>query len=171
MIMSYFIIIRGPLGVGKTTVVKKLADILSAEYISIDTVLSDNDLDKVNDEKECIPANNFIKGNEIAMPKIKERLSNGKIAIIDGCFYHKEQIDHFINNLSTSHFTFTLKAPVEVCTTRDKNREKTYGEGAAIAVHCLVSKFDYGVAIDTNNKTADETVEEIMTHLPVNKKL
>jgi len=169
--MSYFIIIRGPLGVGKTTVAKKLADILDAEYISIDAVLSDNGLDRIDDEEGCIPASNFVKGNEIAMPNIKERLSNGKSAVIDGCFYHKEQIDHFINNLPTSHFTFTLKAPVEVCAARDKNRDITYGEGAAIAVHCLVSKFDYGVIIDTNNKTADETVEEILSHLPFKKKL
>ncbi|MBU0577329.1 ATP-binding protein [Patescibacteria group bacterium] len=163
--MNHFIIIRGPLGVGKTTISKKLAKILDAEYVSIDTVLSDNELDKVNESEGGIPVKNFIKGNKIVMPQIKDNLSNGKTVIIDGCFYHKEQIKHFINNLNASHFTFTLKAPVEVCIERDKGRERGYGEGAAMAVHCMVSKFDYGTVIDTDSKTADEVVQEIVGHL------
>jgi shikimate kinase len=34
--MEYFVIIRGPLGVGKTTIAKRLAKQLNAKYISID---------------------------------------------------------------------------------------------------------------------------------------
>jgi len=163
--MSYFVIIRGPLGVGKTTIARKLADILDAEYVSIDTVLSEAGLDKVNEKEGCIPIQNFIKGNEMVMPKIKENLSKGKIVIIDGCFYHKEQIKHFIDHLDASHFVFSLKAPAKVCINRDKNRKKSYGEGAAEAVHCLVSKFDYGTIIDTGSQRPDETIQEIKKYL------
>ena len=42
--MSNCIVIRGPLGVGKTTVARALAEQLSALYISIDQVLEDHDL-------------------------------------------------------------------------------------------------------------------------------
>ncbi len=163
--MSYFIIIRGPLGVGKTTIAKKLADILDAEYVSIDTVLSEAGLDKVDEKVGGIPAENFIKGNEIVMPAIKEKLADGKIVIIDGCFYHKEQIEHFIDHLEAPHHIFSLKAPVEVCIERDRHRKKPYGEGAAMAVHSLVSKFDYGTTIDTNEKTHDKTTEEAISYL------
>ena len=44
--MSYFIIIRGPLGIGKSTIAKALAEILKAEYIAIDKVLEENGLDR-----------------------------------------------------------------------------------------------------------------------------
>lgn len=163
--MSYFIIIRGALGVGKTTIAKKLADALGAEYVSIDSVLSKAGLDKANEKGEGIPVKNFIKGNEIVVPAIREKLTEEKVTIIDGCFYHKEQIEHFIKILSMHYFVFTLKAPVEVCIERDSKREKVYGEGAAMAVHCMVSKFDYGTVIDTNEKTPDETAQEIMKYL------
>ena len=164
--MSYFIIIRGPLGIGKTIIAKKIAEILKGEYISIDDVLEKNNLDKVDEKEGGIPAKNFIKGNEIVIPKIKEKLNEGKIVIIEGCFYHKEQIEHFIQNLDVSHFVFTLKAPLEVCIDRDSKREKIYGMEAAIAVFNMVSKFDYGILIETENKSVGEAAAEIISHLP-----
>ncbi len=163
--MSFFIIIRGPLGVGKTTIAKKLAKILNAKYISIDLVLEKNDLDLVEGEK-CIPAKNFIKANEIILPKIKEGLNQEKIIILDGCFYHQEQIRNLIQNLSAPYYIFTLKAPLEVCIKRDSRRKKKHGKEATKAVHHLVSEFDYGTAIDINNKALNQVVKKILSHLP-----
>jgi adenylate kinase family enzyme len=159
--MSYFIIIRGPLGVGKTTIAKELTERLNAYYVSIDKILHDNKLDKI--KGEGISLKNFIKANELAIPKIKDNLSRGKSVVIDGCFYRKEQIEHFIDNLPPPHYVFTLKASVEVCIERDKGRDRVYGEGAAVAVHSLVSKFDYGEIIDTDKKSSDEVTNEILS--------
>ena len=39
---SYFIIIRGPLGSGKSTITQKIAKILRAEYIPIDRILDED---------------------------------------------------------------------------------------------------------------------------------
>lgn len=157
------IIIRGPLGVGKTTVARKLAAKLNAHYISIDSVLEENHLDQA--EEDGIPLKNFITGNGLVLPEIRAALEGGRPVIIDGCFYHKEQIDHFIQNIQAPSFVFTLKAPLEVCIERDKDREKSYGEGAACAVHGMVSKFDYGIVINTENKTPEKTTEEIESNL------
>jgi tRNA uridine 5-carbamoylmethylation protein Kti12 len=164
--MNYFIIIRGPLGCGKSTIAQKLAEILHAEYISIDKVLKKHCLDKVSPRAECIPVKNFIKANELVLSEVKEKLSKGKIVIFDACFYHKEQIEHLIQNLSTPHYVFTLKTPLEVCIERDSKRKKTYGEDAARAVYKMVSKFDCGILIDANKKTIDQTVKEILSYLP-----
>ena len=164
--MSYFIIIRGPLGIGKSTIAQKLTNFLDAEYMPIDLVLEKQGLDKVDPKAECIPAENFIKANEIVLSKVKEKLKRGKIVIFDACFYHKEPIEHFIQNLSYPHYVFTLKAPLEVCIERDSKRDKTHGELAARAVHKLVSRFDYGVIIDTNRKTEKGIIKEILSHLP-----
>ena len=44
--MSYIIIIRGPLGVGKSTVSKELAKKLKGRHIPIDKVLEENNLER-----------------------------------------------------------------------------------------------------------------------------
>ena len=57
---SYFIIVRGPLGVGKSTIAKRLAKALKAEYISIDSALEKYDLAKTDSDytpKDFIRAN------------------------------------------------------------------------------------------------------------------
>ena len=163
--MSYYILIRGALGIGKSTISKKLAKILNAEYISMDEVLEKNKLDIPSKKEGCIPAKNFIKANDIILPIILKRLEEGKIVIFDGCFYHKEQIEHLKKNLPGKHYAFTLKAPLEACIERDSKRENVYGEGAATAVHNLVSRFDYGKVIDTHNKTVDQVVKKILSYI------
>ncbi len=161
--MSYFVIIRGALGVGKTTIARKLAKIIDASYFSIDKVLSENKLDRCGEEG--IPAANFIKGNDLVIPAIKKSLAVGKPVIIDGCFYRKEQIEHFISKLGGKYFVFTLKAPLKICIARDKGRAKTYGKDAAAAVFNMVSEFDYGIVIETEGRTEEEVVIEIHDNL------
>jgi len=163
--MSYYIIIRGPLGSGKSTISGKLAQILPAKHIHIDTLLDENGLDKAPSGAPCIPAENFIKLNEIILPEVTELLNKGNNVIFDACFYHKEVIEHLVQNLPFEHYIFTLKAPLELCIKRDIERHKTYGEGAAWAVHTLVSRFDYGMNIDVSG-TLDETLKQLLTFLP-----
>ena len=55
----YFIIIRGPLGIGKTTIAKALTERLDGYYVSIDGVLDEHGLDQT--DEPCIPARNFVK--------------------------------------------------------------------------------------------------------------
>ncbi len=163
--MSYYIIIRGPLGIGKSTVSRNLANILNGAYVSVDDVLEENGLDQVDENEGKIPVKNFIKGNEIVLSKIKQYLDDGKVVIIDGNFYHREQIEHFENNLPFKQYVFTLKAPLEVCIARDVGRKNSYGQDATTAVYNLVSAFDYGTAIDTENKTVQQTVKNIISYL------
>ncbi len=164
--MSYCIIIRGPLGSGKTTVAKALARRLDGAYISIDELLAENGLDQV--EGECIPVENFVKANELVLPEVKASLDAGDMVVFDGNFYHQGQIEHLIQNLPGTCYAFTLKAPFETCIARDRQRDRVYGEGAAAAVHHLVSRFDYGVNLDTDGKTAAQVVGDILAHLPDN---
>jgi len=163
--MSYYIIIRGPLGSGKTTIAEKLAQNLNAEYVGVDEVLEKNGLDVIPPNEPCIPVENFIKANDLIIPSATEKLASGTIVIFDACFYHKEVIENLIKNLSFDHYIFTLKVPVDVCIQRDQDRNKTHGAGAAHAVHGLVSQFDYGTIIDAN-KSFEETFEDIISYLP-----
>jgi predicted kinase len=116
--MAFFIIIRGPLGVGKSTIAERLSKVLNAEYVSIDLVLEKHGLDKVGRDAECIPVANFIKADEILLPRIKQKLKSGKNVVFDACFYHREHIEHLISSLPYTHYVFTLKAPLPVCIER-----------------------------------------------------
>lgn len=162
----FCVIIRGPLGVGKTTIARALAQRLGAMYVSVDAVLAENGLDKVGDEDECIPVENFVRGNELVAPQVVTALAAGVPVVFDGNFYHEGQITHLMETVPAAHYVFTLKAPLDVCIARDSQRALVYGEDAAAAVHYLVSRVDYGISIDTTGKTVEDVLEEIIALLP-----
>jgi shikimate kinase len=155
--LGYYLIIRGPLGCGKSTIAKALAKELNAEHISVDRVLDEHNLTK-DLEEGYISQKSFIKVNEITVPKAKHILENGKPIIFDGNFYWKSQIDDLISRLDYPHYVFTLKAPVETCISRDKKRGKTHGEDAARAVYKKSTSFEYGIPIQTKDKSVEETL-------------
>lgn len=162
--MSYYVIIRGPLGCGKSTIARKLAEKLKAEYFEIDRVLDEYNLEG-DREDGYISQKNFIKANEIVFPKAKNFLEKSRIVIFDGNFYWRSQLDDLIRRLEFPHYVFTLKAPVEVCIERDKGREKNHGEDATRAVYQKSTEFDYGIVIDIT-KSSDEAIKKIISHLP-----
>ena len=158
--MAYYIIIRGPLACGKTTISKELARTLKAKYISIDKILDEYDLG-TDREDGYTSQKSFIKSNEIAAKEAKKLLDKNKIVIFDGNFYWKSQIEDLIARLNYPHYVFTLKASVELCIQRDKLRGETHGADAARVIHKKVSEFDYGIVINTENKVVKEVVLEI----------
>ena len=164
---AFFIIIRGPLGCGKSTIAKKLSQLLNAEYVPIDRVLDKYNLTK-DKEDGYVSQRSFIKANEIITPKAKEKLQSGIPVIFDGNFYWKSQIEDLIKRLDFSHIIFTLKAPLEICIERDRKRGKTHGEDAARAVYKKATEFDYGIVIDVTNPI-EMVVKEI--HSKIKKSL
>jgi len=160
--MKYFIIIRGPLGIGKTTIAKKLAKKLGASCVSIDKILKKHNLDII--KGDCIPLKNFIRATEMELPTIKKILIRNPV-VFDHNFYHKKQITHLIRKLNAPHYIFTLKAPLELCTKRDDTRKKSYGKDATYQVYKLVSRFDYGKSINVKNKTVNQIVKEIISFI------
>ncbi|MCC7433029.1 AAA family ATPase [Candidatus Peregrinibacteria bacterium] len=158
--MKDVILIRGPLGIGKTTISKMLADKHQGRHISIDEVVDSIEVEFADDGSGGIPLAKFIKANEIILPKIRENIEQSILTIIDGNFYHLEQVENLKQTLPEIN-AVTLKASVEECIDRDINRPKSYGEGAARAVHSMVSRFDYGEVIEVDGKTALEVLGEI----------
>jgi len=170
--MTYYIIIRGPLGVGKSTVARKLADKLHAKYISIDKVLENHNLDKV--EGKAIPVENFLKANELVFPMVKETISRGIPVVFDGNFYYKRQLgdlEYLMETIQTgiNRYAFDLKASLKTCIKRDRKRHGSYGPDATEAVYKAVSKFKYGTPINTQRRSADAVVREIMENIEKKK--
>lgn len=163
--MNKLIIIRGPLGIGKTTIARKIAEKIHGEYISIDNLLTELNLDQVDQNEGCIPLQNFLEANKAILPKIKQLIDNHTPVIIDGNFYHQPQIEDLIKDFQNNSIVFSLIAPLEVCITRDAGRPDSYGKEAATAVYNLASKFNYGQTIDTKNLSVDRIVNQIISYL------
>lgn len=163
--MSFYVIIRGPLGCGKSTLAEKIAKKLHAAYIPVDRILDEHHLTK-DKEEGYISQRSFIKANEIIAPQAKEKLQGGIPVVFDGNFYWKSQIEDLIKKLHFPHYVFTLRAPVEICIERDRQRGKTHGEDATRAVYKKSTEFKYGRVIDVN-RPLDDCITEILSYLPL----
>jgi len=161
--MSYYIIIRGPAAVGKSIIAKKLADSIKAHHISFDEVMRKNELDTI--VGEGIPSDNFVKANQMIIPKVKEKLKKDIPVVLDGCFYRKEQLEHLLKNLPYKHFIFSLEAPLKDCITRNKTRDSPMTDKAIGDVYRLVAKIKVGIKIKTSGKNVKEIIQEIINHL------
>jgi len=96
--MSFYVIIRGPLGCGKSTIAEKLSKNLNAKCFAIDRVLDKYNL--TNDkEAGYISQRSFIKANAIITPEAKRILDTGKPIVLNGNFYWRSQIDDLIKRL------------------------------------------------------------------------
>lgn len=160
--MNCLVIIRGPLGIGKTTISKLLSGKLNAKYFSVDQILAQNKLDIVDEKIGCISEDNFLKANQIIIQNI---LKDNQSTVVDGNFYYQNQIENLIQNTSLKSFVFTLTAPLETCIKRDSQRPKSLGIGATTAVYNLVSKFNFGEIIDITELTIKESVQNIYSKI------
>jgi len=164
--MSYYIIIRGPLGCGKSTISEELSKRINGKHFAIDRVLDDNNLDG-DKEEGYISQKSFKKANELACTGAIPLLQQGTPVVFDGNFYWKSQVDDLIERVDFPHSVFTLRAPLSVCIERDSKRDKTHGEMAVKVVHKKSTEFDYGTSIDVT-KPLQECIGEILSYLPKN---
>ena len=160
--MSYFVINRGPLGVGKTTDSQCLGSAIGAEYISIDRILDDQGL--CNDGA----LSEFLAANRFAAERAQVTLSRGRAVGFDGNFYWWDQIDDLLGRLPYPHYAFTLEAPLAVCTERDSGRIPPHGAEAARLVYEKTMRFDYGIKLDAT-RPVDFVVHEIVSHISADR--
>jgi len=161
--MNYYVIIRGPLGCGKTTIAKKLAKILTAKYFDIDKIILKNNLDK-DQEQGYISQRSFIKVNETLAVAAEKFIKKGKPVIFDGNFYWQSVLRDLIRRLNFSHYVFTLKVPIAVCLERDKQRKNPLGKDAVEVVYKKTNEFEYGINIDAT-KSEKEIIKEIVDNI------
>jgi predicted kinase len=157
--MAFYILIRGPLGIGKSTISERLAQKLGAELISIDPILEAENLEEWEDG--YISLESFLRTNEFAEKRARTFLEKGTPVIFDGNFYHRSQIDDLIARLNFSFHVFTLKAPLKVRVERDRRRARPLGREAAQAVYAKSTEFEHGIGINAA-RTIDSIVSEIV---------
>ena len=144
--MSYYVIIRGPLGVGKTTISNALAKSIGAEVISIDQI--------ADKEWDGGSVRLYVRTNGIAARRARRALAEGTPVVFDGCFYWKTQIEDLERRLRFPHEVFTLKAPLSVCVERDSHRKLVFGADATGQVYRKVTRFESGVSVDATQDIA-----------------
>ena len=155
--MSYYVVVRGPLGVGKTTVSRALARTIGAVVVSIDEI--------ADKEWDGGSVRLYVRANGVAATKARRALTGGIPVVFDGCFYWRTQIQDLERRLPFPHEVITLRAPLSVCIRRDSGRKVVHGAEAAEQVYRKVTRFEYGTPIDATRDTAT-TVREIRSHLP-----
>ena len=155
--MSYYIVVRGPLGVGKTTISAALAKTVGAVVVSIDQI--------ADQEWDGGSVRLYVKANRLAAKRARNLLAHGTPVVFDGCFYWKTQITDLERRLPCPHEVFTLRAPLSVCIERDSGRKVVFGTEAAEQVYRKVTRFEYGVAIDAT-QDIPTTLKEIRLHPP-----
>jgi predicted kinase len=156
--MSYSIIIRGPLGAGKTAVSDSLARELGAKHILIDQILDDRGLWDQGRESE------FLAANDFAMAEARPLLERGMPVIFDGNFYWRSVLEDLLARLRGDRFVFTLIAPLSVCIERDSRRSPSHGSEAAQEVFAKSTAFDFGLEIDAA-RPLEVVVREIKNHI------
>lgn len=163
--MSYYIVIRGPLGVGKTAVSQDLVARIGASYVSIDAILDEPGVEEWDDGAGYYSERCFVRANEIAVGRTRSYLDHGNPVVFDGNFYWKSEIADLISRLNFPHYIFTLKAPLELCVQRDGLRDPPHGREATESVYAKSTEFDWGVGIDAT-RSVEAVVREIASYLP-----
>jgi len=154
--MSYYVVIRGPLGVGKTTISRALARSIGAVVVSIDKI-ADKDWDGGS-------VRLYVRANGVAAKRARRALAKGIPVVFDGCFYWMTQIKDLERRLPFPHRVITLRAPLPVCIRRDSGRKVVFGAEATEQVYRKASRFEYGTSIDATRDIAT-AVREIRLHL------
>ena len=163
--MSFVVIIRGPLGVGKTSVAKKIAFILSAHYFSIDSIVDSKKVSKIISRDTFIAEKTFLEANKMLVPKVKSLLKRKKIVVIEGSFYRRKALTELVKKCGRKTYVITLSAPLSTCIARDKKRRKSQGKDITKGVYEKFATVKYGKYIDTSTLTVQTTVDHVICHV------
>ncbi|HYB79527.1 MAG TPA: AAA family ATPase [Thermoplasmata archaeon] len=155
--MSYYVVVRGPLGVGKTTISRALAKSIGAVVVSIDKI--------ADKEWDGGSVGLYLRANGVATRRARRALAGGSPVVFDGCFYWMTQIRDLERRLPFPHEVVTLTAPLSICIRRDSRREVVFGPEAAEQVYRKVTRFEYGTPIDATRDVAT-ILREIRSRLP-----
>jgi thymidylate kinase len=167
--MSYLLILRGPLGVGKSTVAARLADALGAEVVSVDRLLEDHGLEEWDADR--ISLRSFLRANDLAVVRAAENRRAERPTLVEGNFYWAEQVDDLIARVGVPSLVVRLEAPFATCLERDAGRPEPpaggvpragnrMGEQAVRDVYAFVAAVDRGIPVDASG-TVSTTVRRV----------
>ena len=91
------------------------------------------------------------------------------LGLDDDFFMYTEEVDFCFNEKEVDYIEDVKKLMFDIFgLSPHLERHKTHGEGAAWAVHSLVSRFDYGNIVDVTGSLED-ALKDILSYLPTPK--
>lgn len=155
-----YIIIRGPAGVGKTTLAKKLiayfnSHKISAKYFSPGLMRKKHNLGF--SMKEKLKADNFL------ISEARDIIEKGHVAIFDEVYYYPQQMLNFRNKLG-SPIVIHLKAPIGALLERNSKRtgKKKLSEKRMRDVYGLDRRFRNGNVINTHKRNKNQVFRGVV---------
>jgi len=169
----FCLIVRGPLGVGKTTVSRSLGRAESAGVVSIDRVLEENSLEEWDTDRVALRS--FLRANAFAVDQTHRNLRARRSTIVEGNFYWIEALEDLVGRLRCPSYVVHLVAPLEVCIARDAGRPEPsvevgpkpgdrLGEGSVRAVFGFVRPVPIETKVDASGNVG-ETVARVQNAL------
>ena len=134
---GYYLILRGPLGSGKSTVAEALARAVRGKVVHLDGIADKN--------WDGGSARMFLRGNVALERRARPLLAKRIPVIFDGCFYWKSQLRDLEARLPFPHETFTLKVPLSVCI--DRRPAVTESERTCAGGHSLPQSQSFSVGL------------------------
>lgn len=156
--MSFVVILRGPAGVGKSTISNKLKEkIQNAVHVDIDKFKH-----MISKESSNVRTN---IAHKIGICFLQELIKNGFSIVVEEIFredYYKELVKLFedSNCLVTKVF---ISAPLEIVIQRDQRRtEKIKGTEVITKLWKEIQPIDEDIILDSSQYNSDEIVEKIL---------
>ncbi len=158
--MLDYIFIRGPIGVGKTSVSRSLYDRLRLNYYN--PFLLEFDRFRNENVEEQITDLNQQRAVELLVHKLNDLIESRCIPIIEGVFYQPELVSYLLNNVYGKSLRIKLFAPVDVCVERNQNRRFSREEFRVVNTWELLQQDEQGeMVIQTQDRTIEHVVDEI----------
>ena len=160
--MKDYILIRGPIGVGKTAVGSLLSDRLKNDGYN-NFLLS---LDKFRNENvgKEVTYLNKKRAIELVVPKINDLISYNCIPIVEDVLYEQDMLFYLINNIEGNSLRIKLMAPFDICIKRDCSRKFPRGKVRVEVTWQMLQKDDPNeFRIETKDMSIEDVVNLILS--------
>ncbi|HLY76661.1 MAG TPA: hypothetical protein VKT21_02095, partial [Thermoplasmata archaeon] len=98
---------------------------LCAGYVSIDRIREESSWEEW--EGRYVSERSFLRANEVAVRQTPVLLQRGRPVVLDRNLYWSSVIEGLVGRLSFSGQVFILRAPLELCVERDRQRTPARG--------------------------------------------